>query len=82
MFERWSRLRFLRGGFGAPVAGPAGPAAAERTTPCRPGSVPAPSAEEDGPIFEGGGGVLLHPSFWEKAGWGIVALAALAPMCR
>ena len=34
--------------------------------------------EEGDPVFEGGGQVLLSPSFWEKAGWGIAVLAALA----
>jgi hypothetical protein len=40
-------------------------------------AVAVPCAEDKGPLFEGGGPVLLPPSFWEKAGWGIVALAAL-----
>ena len=30
-----------------------------------------------GEFFEGGGGVLLSPSQWEKAGWGIALLFTL-----
>jgi hypothetical protein len=36
-----------------------------------------PACEGEDPVFEGGGPVLLRPSFWEKAGWGVAVLAAL-----
>lgn len=63
MLMPWSRLWWPRIGVVVPsrVRREAGePAAVEAAREV--------GREERDPLFEGGGQVLLHPSFWEKAG--------------
>lgn len=65
----WKRARVVADGTAGADGRPARHEAA--------GSRPVPEDESGDPIFEGGGQVLLRPSYWERAGWGIAVLATL-----
>ena len=69
MLMPWSRLWWPRIGVVVPSRA--------RREAGEPAAVEAVREEGVDLLFEGGGQVLLHPSFWEKAGWGIAVLAAL-----
>ena len=73
MLMPWSRLWWPRIGAVVPSR-----ARREAVEPVAVESAREVGREEGDPLFEGGGQVLLSPSFWEKAGWGIAVLAALA----
>ncbi len=74
MFTSWYKSRLKARGGANPEVGRS--VSTEGSTK-RQASEARFEAEDQDPIFEGGGQVLLHRSYWEKAGWGVAIMVAL-----